>query len=361
MASVSVSSYNQEAGQSRLLRARFGLKARISLYERIAAFLEADIDIVSTLRAIRDRYKLRKDYRAKIIGTWIAQMEEGSGFSDAIKWWLPPSEHMLIAAGDRGEGLIHGLHEATVLSNAAARNKGAIIGGLVFPTVLFAMIIGLLIMFQVQMVPTFKNLLPVERWTGSGRLLYNLSYFMHNYLWIVVGTMIGLATLISMTIGSWTRPPREFFDKIPPWSIYRSYQSSSFLIGLSSLMKAGIAHFDALRMMHRNASPWMRMHLERMMSAMKVGGSNPGKALDTGLLDVETAGDVQDYSRLGSFHDAIYLLGSRSLEKGIQSIEMKMAIVRNIMLFMVAFSIAWVYLTTYELQGAIATSMSSQR
>jgi hypothetical protein len=114
-------------------------------------------------------------------------------------------------------------------------------------------------------------------------------------------------------------------------------------------------------MMHKNASPWMRMHLERMMSAMKLGGSNPGKALETGLLDQETAGDVQDYSRLGSFQDAIYLLGSRSLEKGIKSIEMKMGIIRNIMLFGVAASIGWVYLTSYGLQSNIATQMSSQK
>jgi type II secretory pathway component PulF len=344
-----------------VLKFRFGLKARISLYERIAAFLEAEIDIVATLRAIRDRYTQRKDYRAKVLSDWIATMEEGSSFSEAVKWWIPSSEHMLIAAGERGEGLINGLHEATVLSNAAARNKSAIIGGMVFPIALFGMIIGLLIMFQIQMVPIFKSLIPIERWPSSAKTLNSLSYFFYHYLWLVILGMVGFSAFIGMTIGTWTRPPREFFDKLPPWSIYRSYQSSSFLIGLSSLMKAGIANYDALRMMHKNASPWMRMHLERMMSAMKLGGSNPGKALETGLLDQETAGDVQDYSRLGSFQDAIYLLGSRSLEKGIKSIEMKMGIIRNIMLFGVAASIGWVYLTSYGLQSNIATQMSSQK
>lgn len=344
-----------------VLKLRFGLKARISLYERIVAFLQADIDIVSTLMAIRNRYRERKDYRAIVIDSWIGEIERGGSFSDAMLEWVPPSEHMLISAGDRGEGLITGLQQATVMSNAAARSKGAIIGGLIFPIVLFSMILMLMIMFQSKMVPIFSQLMPVAQWPGSARWLYNISYFVKNYLWLVIIAMAGLSFLITSTLGSWTRPPREIFDKLPPWSIYRTYQGSSFLIGLSSLMKAGVASFEALGLMHANASPWMKMHLERMMSAMKLGGSSDGKALNTGLLDTETAGDVEDYSRLGSFQDALELMGSRSLEAGVKSIEAKMGVVRVLMLMMVAMSIGWVYLTTYTLQSSIAQSLSSQR
>ncbi len=344
-----------------LLKKRFGLKARIGLYERIVAFLEADIDIVSTLVSIRNRYRDRKDYRAKVIASWLDEIETGASFSDAIKSWVPPSEHMLIAAGDRGEGLIIGLKQATVMSNAASRSKGAVIGGVIFPIVLFSMILLLMIMFQAKMVPIFSQLMPVAQWPSSARLLYNISYFISHYLWLVLICVGGLSFLITSTLGSWTRPPREFFDKLPPWSIYRTYQASSFLIGLSSLMKASVANFEALGMMHANASPWMKMHLERMMSAMKLGGSNPGKALDTGLLDKETAGDMEDYSRLSSFQDALELMGTRSLEAGVKSIETKMAVIRVLMLALVAMCIGWVYLTTYTLQSNIAQSLSSPR
>lgn len=349
------------AAPSFWLKARFGLKARISLYERIVAFLQADIDIVNTLLALRNRYRERKDYRSKVIDSWVAELEHGGSFSDAIKPWVPPAEHMLISAGDRGEGLVTGLQQATVMSNAAARSKGAIIGGLIFPTVLFGMILLLMVMFQSKMVPIFSQLMPVPQWPTSARWLYNISYFVANYLWLVVLSIVGISVLITMTLGSWTRPPREVFDKLPPWSIYRTYQASSFLIGLSSLMKAGVPSFEAIVMMHTNASAWMRMHLERMMSAMKLGGTTDGKALDTGLLDRETAGDVEDYSRLGSFQDALELMGSRSLEAGVKSIETKMAVVRVLMLMAVAMCIGWVYLTTYMLQSSIAQNLSSQR
>lgn len=344
-----------------IAKLRFGLKARISIYERIADFLDAQIDIVSTLKSLRDRYAKTKDYRARILGEWINNMERGGVFSESIKDWVPPAEHMLISAGERGVGLKNGLTEAKVLSTASSQTKAAIAGGLIFPLALFGMIIGLMFMFQTQQVPAFTAMLPLERWPSGAKLLYNVSYFFYKFLFLLLLTLGGIATVISLSMGRWTRPPREFFDKLPPWSIYKSYQSSSFLIGLASLMQAGIPTYDALRMMHKNASPWMKMHLERMMSSLKIGGSNPGKALDTGLLEAEIAGDVQDYSRLGSFQDAIYRMGQRSLREGVKSIESKMVIIRNLMLVLVAGSIAWMYLTSYNLQTTIASAASSMR
>ena len=167
-----------------LQKLTFGLKARLSLYEQIEAFLVAGIDIVTTLRTIRDRYNSRRSTKgkAKILDSWIRAMERGGTFSDALRPWVPTSEHMLIASGERGEGIIPGLREARVLSEASAKSKAAILGGTIFPSVLFAMIIGMLIMFQVQMVPIFKGLLPIERWPGSAQTLNTLSSFLKNQL-----------------------------------------------------------------------------------------------------------------------------------------------------------------------------------
>lgn len=343
-----------------MAKMQFGLGARISLYERIQAFLEAGIDIISTLESIRDRYKKSKDSRYKVLEHWLEVMSKGGKFADALKPWVPPAEHMLIAAGERGEGLISGLSEATVLSNAAAKNKGAIIGGVVMPIFLISMIFGMLAAFQLQMAPVFVALLPVESWPGNAQTLYEMSKFIVDYWFVVLVIFAALTVVISYTMGRWTGPVRAKFDALPPWSLYKNYQGSSFLIGLSSLMKAGVANYDALKLMHRTASPWMQAHLEKMMAAMKLGGANPGEALDTGLLDKETAGDVQDYSRLGSFQKAIYLLGERSLTKSVERTNAKMAVLRNVLLVMVAGGIITIYGTTYSLQTLIADSQTRQ-
>lgn len=337
------------------------------MYERLQAFLEAGIDIVRSLESIRDRYAKTQgmfsrfgaqDFRAKIMTQWIEEMRRGAKFEGALREWIPSNEHMLISAGERGEGLIKGLKEATTMSQAAARTKSAIIGGTLYPLALIAMMLSMLYAFQTKQVPIFTGLLPVESWPQSGRLLYNLSWFVVHRLWLVVGGMIAISFLVSFTMGRWRGRIRTVFDKLPPWSVYRSYQASSFMIGLASLMRAGIPNFDALRLMQRNASPWMKDHLSRMMAAMSLGGANQGAALDTGLLDPETAGDVQDYSRLGSFRDAIHTLGERALESGVKAIESKMIIVKNILLFAVVAQVGWIYMTTYLLQADIANRQS---
>lgn len=342
-----------------VLNARFGLSKRITMYEKITAFLEANIDLVRSLQTIRDRYAQRKDFRAAIMTDWIATLEEGKKFADALSPWVPPGELMLIEAGERGGDLITGLKEAVVLSTAANQNKNAIIAGVAFPVVLFMMLGAMLIMFQVQMVPVFEALLKVDKWPPSAQTLNSISGFVYKRLWFLIIGILALAFLIGKTMPTWTRRPRNIFDKLPPWNVYRSYQASSFLIALSSLMRAGVPAYDALKTMSKNASPWMRSHLDKMMGSMSLGGGNMGRALDTGLLDDETAGDVQDYSRLGSFSDAIYILGGRSLEKGIKAIQSRMGIIKNLLLILVAGSIIWIYFASFGLQTTVADRMNS--
>lgn len=344
-----------------LLKARFSLGKRITMYEKISAFLDAGIDLVSSLKSIRDRYATRKDFRAKILGDWISTLERGRTFSEAAAPWIPPGELMLIEAGDRGGGLVAGLNEAVVLSTAASKNKAAIIGGVAFPIALICMLAGMLIMFEKQMVPVFSDLLKIEKWPASAQTLHAIANFVYTKMYYLIIAFIILAAIIGKTMGSWTKSPRHLFDKMPPWNIYRSYQASSFLIALSSLMRAGVPAYDALKTMSKNASPWMRVHLDKMMRTMSLGGGNMGRALDTGLLDDETAGDVQDYSRLGSFSDAIYILGSRSLERGIKIIQERMGVVKNLLLVAVAGSIIWIYFSSFGLQTAIADSMGKGR
>ena len=347
--------------KKQILKSRFGLSKRIGMYEKISAFLDAKIDLVSSLKSIRDRYAQRKDFRAVIMSEWIATLEQGQKFSDAIAYWVPSSELMLIEAGERGGDLVTGLNEAVVLSQSAAKNKAAIIGGVAFPIALVAMLMGMLAMFQVKMAPVFRELLPVEKWPDSARTLNTISSFVYNQMWIVLLIMGALSFVIGKTMGTWTKSPRHIFDKLPPWNIYRSYQASSFLIALSSLMKAGVPAYNALRAMDKNASPWMKAHLAKMMNTMNLGGGNMGRALDTGLLDDETAGDVQDYSRLGSFSEAIYILGARSLEKGIKVIQERMSVVKNLLLVLVAGSIIWIYFASFGLQTEIADSMGRMK
>jgi len=288
-------------------------------------------------------------------------MANGAQFQDAIKPWIPHGEHMLIAAGARGAGLATGMKEAANLSQANAQMKKTIIGQSIQPAVLVLALVGMFILFQSKMVPIFRVIKPVEAWPSSALRLYNISYFIDHYVLLVIGLMVGAGYGIMLTLPRWRGNGRAFFDSLPPWSIYRIQQSSAFLIGLSSLMEAGVTTYAALQMMHRNGSLYFRWHLERMMAKMATGDSNTGAAMNTGLLDRETAGDVEDYSQLGSFRNAIKEIGKKNLEDSLERIQGAMNALKNVMLILVAGVVLWIYATTYLLQADIANSATNPR
>lgn len=336
---------------------KFGLANRISLYERMAAFLEAGIPVFEALDSIRVRMEKKKDARAAMFNEWLSVMKNGTRFSEAIKAWIPTSEYMLISSGEQGGRLIDGLKEATRLSTAASKIKKAIIAGAALPALLFFVLAGMVAGFDIYMAPVFKNLLPIRQWPDSAQTLYELSHFLTSYWHVLIAGMVVASVVIGLTINTWTGMGRDIADKLPPWSVYKNYQASSFLIGLASMLKAGVALNDALKMINKNASPWMKMHITQMLAALKGGGGNYGDALNTGLFDEETAGDISDYSRLSSFENAIYTIGERMVQTGVDRTNEKMSVAKNLMLFLVAGTVFWIYGTSYSLQTLIAEKM----
>lgn len=343
------------------IKMKFGLSARISLYERLAAFLQSGIAVFEALDAIRARMEKRKDVRHIMIKNWLDAMKDGANLSDTMKDWIPTSEYMLISSGERGKGVISGLKEAAGLSLAAARIKKAIYAGAALPVLLLFMLTGMVAGFDIYMTPTFKSLLPIDKWPSDAKTLYNISHFITQYWHFVATALVVIGVLIGTTINVWVGRFRKIADNLPPWSIYKGYQASSFLISLASMLQAGIAFNDALKVLHKNASPWLKEHTEVMLNRMKKGGGNSGEALDTGLFEDEIAGDIIDYSRLASFEKAIQIIGERMIEEGVERTNQRMGVAKNLMLFLVAGTVLWVYYSSYTLQNTIADRVQSSK
>ena len=192
----------------------------------------------------------------------------------------------------------------------------------------------------------------------AAALFYTSTFLVKNWFFIIL-LLAGIGAIISYTMSRWTGRFRVIFDYMPPWSIYKSYQASAFLISLASMMRSGVPLNEALKAMRKNAVPWLAEYLDRMFLNLKKGGKNYGQHLDVGLLDVETAGDVVDYSELGKFETAIYAIGERNLESGVVKINLQMNVAKNLMLVFLAVTVSWIYYTTTDLNSTIAEAASS--
>lgn len=350
---------NKKSDVDPILKWRFGLPKRINMYERLKSYTEEGFPVYDSLLKFRARYEKNKDFRAKIITIWLEKMQHGASFTTAIKGWVPESELNLISAGETGRGIDKGLHEAIVFANSAKKIKSVIVGGSMYPVILLLVVLGFIAMFSLQMAPTYSAILPVERWPDLGQNLYGFSNFIVTKWYILLLVLGATSTIISMTISKWTGKTREFFDKLPPWSVYKVYQGCSFLISLASMMQSGTPLNDALKKLKSTSSPWLAEYIEEMMRNLRRGGKNFGQHLNVGLLDSETAGDVIDYSDLGKFEEAVYAIGERNLQESVAKIEMKMAVARNLMLVLVGVTVGLIYYTSIELNGAVADAATT--
>lgn len=353
------------------------LKVRASLYGRIADFLQAKIPLNQTLLQLRNRYRRqlslgeqlrmrfdssfqpKGDFRAQVLSEWLEGLGTGQKFNEVIREWVPPNEHMLILAGERGASLPEGLRNASGMSEANTKIKKAIIGKSVQPAVLLLALFGMFMLFQRKIAPIFLRMKPLETWGASARRLYDISYFLDHYSLLTLGLLVVFSYGLLLTLPRWTGVWRQRFDALPPWSIYRVQNASSFLIGLASLLNAKVPMNVSLQMMHRNSTAYMQWHLERMMNILASGVSNQGVALNTGLLDSETAGDVEDFSQIISFSESIQEVGQKTLTASLERIDAVMGAMQTMMLLLVAGCVMWIYSTTYLMMTDLANSATN--
>ena len=345
---------------SAYLKFKLNLTKRINIYERLKSYTEEEFPVYESLIKFKARYDKKKDFRGKIIANWLESMNNGLSFSQAIEGWVPDAELNLIASGEEGSGIEKGLGEAISFGNSAQKIKSTIITGITYPVVLLLVVGGFVAMFSVKLAPTYLSMLPLEEWPSLGQNFYAFSKFIVDY-WYMVFAGIGVSSYIMMkTIGNWTGPIRNIFDYVPPWSVYKVYQSSAFLISLASMMQSGTPLNDALKRIKNTSSPWLQIYVEDMMKNLRKGGKNFGQHLNVGLMDEETAGDIIDYSELGKFESARYTIGNKNLESSVAKIESRMGIVRNLMIVLVGITVGVIYYTTIELNTKVADSASSQ-
>jgi len=292
---------------------------------------------------------------------WLEKIKSGSKFSQAVQGWIPEAELNLIAAGEDGKGIENGLGEAIKFAKSSQKIKSTIIGGAMYPLVLLLVILGFTSMFSLQMAPTYLGILPLEKWPQMGQVFYMISKFIVDAWYILLASILGAGFMIGSTIGRWTGSIREIADKVPPWSVYKVYQSCSFLIGLASMMQSGIPLNDSLMKIKKSSSPWLAYYIEEMMKNLRRGGKNFGQHLNVGLLDEETAGDVIDYSELGKFESAIYSIGEKNLETSVEQIGDRMNIIRNLMIVLVGLTVGLIYMTSIELNAVVADSAGAKK
>lgn len=348
--------------ESWLAKAQFKMGAvkRAAFYEKMAALIQNDIPLDAALRQLLARYSEKKRPMAPLLKAWVSALDEGKLFAEATRGYIGETEGIIIAAGEKSGDLVVAFEQAALVARASSDIGKAVRGEMTTPAVQVVVLVCLLVGFSTTMAPGLAQSVPPSALDSSQRALFGLAAVVAKTWFIVVpGLVIGFwAALWSMP--RYTGPARRFLDRIPPWSVYRIYTGSTFMISLAALIKAGVPIEAAIRFIRGQSSPWMREFLSEMVGRLR-SGADQGSAMDVGLLSDELADTVAIYSKTSTFDDAMNSVGKEAIKTGIEGIKAKAGFAKIVATVLIGVFVGWMFDAMMGLSDAANRAQQQQQ
>ncbi|MEO7326556.1 MAG: type II secretion system F family protein [Dokdonella sp.] len=302
-------------------RRQFGVRERTRFYQKLERFTKRGHPHEVALKGMWQRYERNRDPRRHMFLDVLSDLKEGKPFSDAIAPFIPAAERLMIKSGELVGEYPAGFSQAAKVADGVGRMLSALRTQLAYPVVLLLAGAAALLVAAYLVIPSMLQVAPdPSQWPLVSRVLYDMSWIVRHF-GIVIALVIGAGTYVIMrTMPAWISPTRSWLDRrIPPWTMYRAYQGAAFLLAFGSLTQTGRPVSESLRDIAEVGSRWLASHLYRMI-AMTNEGKSAGRAINTGLLDDDTVGGIEDYSASGSFDQAIVAMGEDAIEDGVITI-----------------------------------------
>lgn len=335
----------------------FTTSVRFKMFTKIKSFLEQGVDILTVLKSLRDAYaKLKKpmDVRVYALNSWITSIErDAMKFHEALDGWATPSELMLIKSGEQGGLIVEAMENAISTTEAAQTAMSTIKSKLAYPVILFLILFGMAYMFATQIVPEFEKLSDPMTWPADAQSLYAISNTVReDYLSIIFGIIASFFG-IGWAMKNITGVPRQYLDKLPIFGMYRSFQSSLFLVSLASMMKSGVDLEYSLQQIKKRSPKYTKDQLGKVAARLDKGYES-GEAFNIPFFDEESRIDIGIYAKSKNIGDSIEVIGKESIKNGVEKISAAADVINYLMMFTIVGYIGWSYMGFYGLVQAIS-------
>lgn len=347
--------------RARLRRARAQLafrsiEKRRDLYDKLAQFSEDGLSPKEAISLIHDRRADRGDISAVMTGEWLNRLGASRSLADSMAPWIPPIETVLIAVGESTGRLAESLTEVTTLATRRHDLVKVTRQHMRKALTAWALVTSIVLMIAQVVAPKLRLVLPPSKWSFNQSLYFHV---MHGTERVLPYALVVLACLLFWAFWSrprWVGPRRAFFDRFPPWSLYRKVEGAWLLVALATLMLSNVAPVDALKRIKRFSAPYVRQHLGRMILRME-SGKREGEAMDTGMLSQEMVDDLMDYqSSAAGFAKGVDRLGRQAVDKTGQIMTAAAASIEAIAWFVLLGVMLW---TISAIGGIVISALSS--
>ncbi len=318
---------------------------RRRLWLKLSKLIANGVPILSGLESMWKRRLAahgKSDATAIALGSWIEGMNNGKRLSQVIDGWVGDVEKMLISAGESTGTIDKALTSANRVMVARSEIQSTVIKGLAYPVVLLGLAFGVLYLFGFKVVPEFTKIVPGDRFVGAAKVLILLSDFARNWIFVTAGVVVSLIIAFALSLNRWDGRLRIRLDRYPPYSVYRMVVGSTWLIGLSSMLEAGVRVESAMQQLSELSGKWLKTRIQSAMLGMR-SGLAMGDALQRSgyeFPDREIIDDMGVYSSLSGFDEAISIIGREWLTESVEAIKSRMTVVSGIALLCVGLLIS---------------------
>jgi type II secretory pathway component PulF len=265
--------------------------------------------------------------------------------------YVPSSEAILLETGANSGKLIKSLENAAESIENQAKVKKAIIGAGAYPCVLLAMLIAAMLLSAYNVIPTFEQIIPVDKWTGVAYHVAKASQFIRDDGLIILVSVVAVITIIMMSLPRWTGKLRVKFDNYVPWSLYKMLQGSAFLLSVASMMSAGIKLDEvSLGRISKQSDPYLRQRIKAVQKFIAAGQSLGDALYNAGheFPDSEIIGDLQIYGKLRGFDQNLIRITRTWVDGLVERVKVAMQIVNFVILILITVVIACLIMSFYS-------------
>lgn len=349
-------------GYARIM-CRMSGESRLRVYRKLMSLLKNRFSLMDSLDRVFDiisnNGKNPGEPMAMAISAWSRSLRNGDPFSVAIKGWAPSREALMLSTGDVSH-LDEALENLIKVTEGSAKMIAPMVNATMYPAFLSIMVVMIIYGVGAFLVPPMAEAAPGLRWTGMASDLVVFSTFVQEN-WVFIFSIPPVAFfVIWVTLPRWKGKSRAWFDRMPPWSLYRIFVGVSWLLTFSALVKAGTPVSKAMRALRADANPYLLERIDRSLVYINNGDNIGDALLKTGydFPDPEIVGDLRIYSELDNFQEALNKMANEWLEESVKQIEQKAAILNTVAILSVVAIVGWAVMGTFEMQDQISRAIA---
>lgn len=329
-------------------RLRQSPNARVDLYTNLADLLDAGIPEQDALglvwRALSENGTEKGRPAACAATAWLDALERSESFDVAVRGWVPAAEQLLFTGRSEGKR-VAALRQAAELAERAGQLRKAIVGNMFYPMVLAILAVWMIWLMGTQIIPVLADARPGASWRGVGAHLITASRLLDQWGAVILAAIVGLLVAVMASLPRWITWPRRWLDmNLPPWSIYRVVQETSFLMALAAQMQSGVSIDEAIKELGDAAPAWLRSRLHAILEHLE-GGDSLADAMElaaNAFPSGDIVGQIGIFERSGNLTDRMPALARNRVARAVARIQVQMSTLNMLLMGAIAMVIAGV-------------------